>query len=322
MSLSTDRAPPVRWLLTPGFNRQAFLNYWVRDTLVGLIEVAIYLGLRLVPTDVASWFGAVIVKITRLSYPASEQRARDVWVRLRPEAADPASVDAAINRLWRSVSRTMTEYAVLPRLWREGRIAVEGHEHLEGAMAGNRPVILAALHLGNWEVTGAALQGLGYTVSVLYLPPENRFEHWAARDARHRIGLDLVPAGPLSLRAALQTLKTRRQPFGIFIDDLSNDRVQAPALGRPLRREGNIAYAARLAAVTGAVVIPIYCVRLDDSARFKVTLLPPIEMVREGGTKDQDQIGNIALINAAIEPAVRQHLDQWFFTLDLDLTEN
>jgi hypothetical protein len=97
MTPPSHPAPPLRWLLKPGLLRRIALRYWVRDPLVGLTETAIYLALRLVPTDAASWFGAVIVKVTRLNYPASEQRARIALRRLRPDLAEPA----AIERLWR-----------------------------------------------------------------------------------------------------------------------------------------------------------------------------------------------------------------------------
>jgi lauroyl/myristoyl acyltransferase len=120
----------------------------------------------------------------------------------------------------------------------------------------------------------------------------------------------------------LRALRGRRHPFVIFLDDLTNDRVQAPSLGRPLRAEGNIAYAARLAEATGAVVIPIYCVRVDDAARFKVILEPPIEMARGKGAKDDVLMTNIARIDAAMTPIVLKYLDQWYYVLDLDLSES
>jgi KDO2-lipid IV(A) lauroyltransferase len=86
----------------------------------------------------------------------------------------------------------MTEFAVLSRLWKEGRIEVQGREHIDTMLAAGRPIVLAALHLGNWEVLGAAAHALGYTASDLYLPPSNRFEHWVVRDARSRFGVELV----------------------------------------------------------------------------------------------------------------------------------
>ncbi len=77
-----------------------------------------------------------------------------------------------------------------------------------------------------------------------------------------------------------------------------------------------MAYVARLAAQTGAEIIPAYCVRLDDSAHFRVHFLPPVQLAREGAPGEL--MNNVAAINAIIEPIIRAHLDQWFYALDFE----
>ena len=112
------------------------------------------------------------------------------------------------------------------------------------------------------------------------------------------------------MRIAVQTLKQRRGQFGIFIDEVFNGRQSAPAFGQPLRAEGNIAFAARLAWLTNAEVIPAYCLRMGDQARFKMIIHPPVELVCDGA-RDVALLTNIGRINAVIEAIVRPHLDQW-----------
>lgn len=80
-----------------------------------------------------------------------------------------------------------------------------------------------------------------------------------------------------------------------------------------------MAYVARLAVMTGAEIIPAYCVRLGDRARFKVTFLPPVALVRE--RSQAALMTNIAAINGVIEPIVREHLDQWYYTLDFEFED-
>jgi KDO2-lipid IV(A) lauroyltransferase len=127
----------------------------------------------------------------------------------------------------------------------------------------------------------------------------------------------LVQAGPSSMREALKELKERRGPFMIFIDEFIKDRVQAPAFGRRLRIEGNIAFAIRLAVKTGAVLIPAYCVRDGDRARFKMTYLPPFELV-QGGDRDADLAENVRRLDALIAPIIAKYADQWFYALDFE----
>ena len=94
-------------------------------------------------------------------YAELDARARENLKQIRPEQSDPASIDATMSRLWRSVARTRAELSVLDRLWRAGRIAVEGVEYMDAARAAGRPILGVVLHLGNWEAMGVASVSLG-----------------------------------------------------------------------------------------------------------------------------------------------------------------
>ncbi|MBV9969829.1 MAG: hypothetical protein JO228_07590, partial [Xanthobacteraceae bacterium] len=151
--------PPLRWFFGDAEQRRIACRYWLRDPLIGVAELALHYTMRAMPIDMCSYSGAAITYFTRRLYPESEARARKAWTVLRPEAADRRSVDAAMDRLWRNVGRTMHEYSVIDRLWAAGRIAVSGIEHLHEARDRGKPILVAPVHLGNWEtvlVTGIA----------------------------------------------------------------------------------------------------------------------------------------------------------------------
>lgn len=296
------------------------LRYWLRDPALGLLNNTIHHTLRLLSVDACSAFGALISPFSAKRFAASDQRARRNWRALRPEAADAAAEDAAMRRLWRSVSRTMCEFSVLHRLWDAGRIEVAGVEHMDAARAAGKPILVACVHLGNWEAIPVVGIRVGHPGSGIYWPLENRFDTRIAVKARERYGATLYPGdGPRAMRAAIEELRAKNGPFVVFIDECIDDHVYAPAFGRKLKAEGNIAYVARLAVRTGAEIIPAYCVRLGDGARFKVTFLPPVSLVRRRG--EAELMANIAAINAVIEPIVRAHLDQWYFVLDFEFED-
>jgi Kdo2-lipid IVA lauroyltransferase/acyltransferase len=315
--LEFGEAPPWRWFFGDAPQRRMARRYWIRDTVVGLAELALYHLFRVTPIDLASWFGGIMVHIARLQYPESEPRARKLWIALRPQETDTALVDAAMVRLWQCVGRTMAEFPVLHRLWAHGRIVIEGAEHLAQARAAGKPILLAAVHLGNWEVIPAAGYALGYVGSSIYEPPENRFEHRIAVQVRAQFGAKSITPGPASARAVIRALHQWGGPFVIFIDEFIGDRVQAPAFGRPHRTDNNIAYIVRLAAICDAVVIPVYCVRLHGGAQFKVIALPPLDLVHSGDRK-ADIFANVIRLDAIIDPIIRAHLDQWYYALDFD----
>jgi KDO2-lipid IV(A) lauroyltransferase len=317
MADTTD-PPPIRWLFERTPRRREAYQYWVRDTAWGLLNTSVHHGLKALPIDACSAFGAMMAKTAPLRYAESDARARQNWKTLRPEQSDPAAVDAAMNRLWGCIGRTMTEFSALGRLWRAGRIAVEGIEHLDAARAANRSIIGLWLHLGNWEVIGVTCLAMGHPGTALSFRQKNRFENRLVMNARERYGGKILPTGPGAMRGAVRILSESTGGLAIFVDGMDDGPVSAPAFGRPLRSDGIIAFVARLARLTGAEIIPAYCVRIGERARFKVTFRPPVELVRDGD-RDAALVTNIGRINAVVEPIVREHLDQWISLLGLNL---
>ena len=312
-----SEAPPLHWLLGSIEQRRIARRYWLRDPAVGIAELTLHILMRSLPIDICSASGAAFARFTRHYYKKSEARARKAWSALRPDESDPASIDAAMNRLWRNIGRTMHEYSILDRLWTAGRVEVSDIEFLDRARDNGKPILVTPVHLGNWEVVLIAGIACGHKGSGIYEPPENRFEHRIANAVRARYGARFVASGPNSVREAVRELKARKGPFIIYIDEFIRGRVQAPSFGRSLRSDANIAYAVRLATITNAVLIPAYCLRVEDSARFKVQFLPPLDLVRTGD-RAADIAENAKRLDAAIMPVIRAHLDQWYFALDFE----
>jgi Kdo2-lipid IVA lauroyltransferase/acyltransferase len=300
----------ISWLLRRPERGRSTIKQWFRDGGAYLLITAVHEALKVLPIDACSGFGAVMAKNASRRYAELDARARENLKQIRPEQSDPASIDATMSRLWRSVARTRAELSVLDRLWRAGRIAVGGLEYMDAARAVGRPILGVVLHFGNWEAMGVACLAIGYPVAAVYVPDENRFaERFRAR-MQKRYGAILIPPGPGAMRAAVRTLNQKTGQFGIFIDEVFGGRKSAPAFGRPLRADGNIAFAARLAWLTNAEVIPAYCLRVGDQARFKMIFCPPVELVRDGD-RDLALLTNISRINAVVEAIVHPHLDQW-----------
>jgi KDO2-lipid IV(A) lauroyltransferase len=245
-----EDAPPLRWLVGGAEHRRQAWRYWVRDSVVGVINLGIHYGLMWLPIDFVCAFGAMCGAFAKYRYPASDRRARILWARLRPNEVD--QTDAAVRRLWRNAGRALVEMSVLHRLWNAGRIEVAGREIMDAARATGRPLIFLAFHLGNWETLGASLVAMGYPGAAIYMPPENRFDHFIANQTRSRFGGEYIKPGPYAGRQAIGYLTKKKQILLMYVDELARGRVWAPAFGRPLRAGGN-RYNNGAGHVTGAV---------------------------------------------------------------------
>ena len=304
-------------MFASGERRRQALQYWIVHTLVGPLNMSIHYSLRLLPIDACSAVGAALGAFAQIRLPVKDARAREVWRRTRPDA-DQATVDAAMKRLWRNVGRTMAEFSVLDRLWDAGRIEVVGEDNVRRAHATGRPLIGLGIHLGNWETIGVTMLKLGFEGGSIYVPPDNRFDQIIAARARRRIAPEgAVLARQNAAAEAYIMLTRKKQQIVIYADELSRGRVWGPAFGRELRINGNIGNAVRLARLSNALIVPLYSERLGDRARFRVNILPAIDLI-DTGDRDTDLMSNIAKVDALIDPIIRSHLDQWFFALDFE----
>jgi len=168
------------------------------------------------------------------------------------------------------------------------------------------------VHLANWEVIAPTLTRLVQPLYFIYQPPRNRFQHRLATAARRRCGATVLAPSLTSTRRAWRALVEERASVLMFVDELVDGRVNAPAFGRPLRTRGNLANVVRLARASGAAVIPAHVARLEGT-RFHVTFEPPVEFGHAGG----DLLPDVARLDALIEPIVLAQLLDWHKLHDL-----
>jgi KDO2-lipid IV(A) lauroyltransferase len=291
-------------------------RYWLHDPLLGGLDFAIHHGCRVLPTEWCSALGGLLGRLNgRYRYRTLRERAPLLY-RMLAGGGTPSDAQHAVARLFDNVGRVMLEFSALDRLWAERRLAVAGSEHLLAARAAGRPVIVMGLHLGNWEVIGPTLIGLGLAgFKFIYQPPRSRFEHKIAVAARERYGAIMLRPGVAAARIAHRLLVDERGVLLIYADDERNGRISAPLFGRTIPPRANLLNIIRLAWASGATVIPAYAERLAG-ARFRVTCLPPIELAPEGDDPGAALIDNVDRLDRIITPLVLAHLDQWYMLLE------
>jgi KDO2-lipid IV(A) lauroyltransferase len=224
---------------------------------------------------------------------------------------DAAATDRAARALFAEFALKITD------LWRyEGGLALEnwvirwqGWEIFLAAQARGRGVLLVTPHLGNWEIGGAFLARHGFKLLVLTQPePDPRLTQ-LRQAARARWGVETLVVGDDAF-AFLEIIKRLQAgaTVALLLDrPAAPTAVQVNMFGRPFL--SSIA-AAELARASGCAILPSYIVRTAQG--YDGRILPEIPY-------DRAHIGNRAArvqltqeIMRVFEPAIRQHLTQWY----------
>lgn len=313
-----EQRPSFADWLAGGDRRKRFVRYWFSDNVWNLLHLAGHFGLKLLPMDACSAFGARlgVFAIPRF-HKVAEKRTRATIAALCPHLS-PAEQEALFIENCRAQGRIMTEFSVVNRLAKHPeRIEVHNMEWvLDAAKRG--PVIFVGMHLGNWEIGPIVLQRAGLVPYINYTPPPGRAKAWISERVRRKNGLNFLPPGLQGIRPAVSALK-KGGIVSAFCDEGVGGKLRGPLFGRKPHLEGNLAMTIRLARMTGATICPWYNLR-TDGFRFVCRALPPITLPPE--TKSGERLlDDIQLLNDAIEPVIREHLDQWFF-LDNALPKN
>ena len=178
---------------------------------------------------------------------------------------------------------------------------------MKEALSKKKGALIPIGHLGNWELMPYVVFLEGIKSHAVYRPldfkPMDRF----VINMRSRLGSNLIPAKD-ALRKIITALR-KNEIVGLLIDQNSDPRngVVIDFFERPAYASKGLAIIARQ---TGAPVIPAFLVRKDK--RFKFLSGPEIPFVRTGDPRKDIEI-NTQRYNSAIEKAVRQYPDQWFW---------
>lgn len=118
-----------------------------------------------------------------------------------------------------------------PYTWLRSHIyTIHGEDLLRQAYSSGKGILVLGPHLGNWEVLGLYLAGIG-PITSLYQPPKRREVENLVRHARQQSGATLVPTDRKGLGLLLKALQ-RGEIVGILPDQTPDSGEFAPFFGR------------------------------------------------------------------------------------------
>ncbi len=254
------------------------------------------------------WVADGWARLTLLCAPRRRRLAEENVAASFPEMT-PAEVRRVVRRSVRSVSHTMMELFMLPRLSPEGLAQLVETPDLgpvREAHASGCGLILITAHFGNWEFLAARVADEIAPMTVI------------ARDASHAGTASLINQARESHHMRVIGRRDTREMLrvlqgggllGMLPDQhAAEGGVRMDFLGRPA---WTFTGPAVLAARSGARVFPQFCVREADG-RLRIVLYPEIELVHTDD-READVVANTRLISGAIERAIREHPDNWLW---------
>lgn len=185
-----------------------------------------------------------------------------------------------------------------------GLARVEGIEHLEQAMARGKGVILLTGHFTSLEL-GARFITWHQSFHAMYRSHKNLlYETVMRREREHRSRLAPLPHE--DLRGLLRAFKRGRAVW--YAPDQNHgirNSVFVPFFGV---MTCTITATSRLAALSGAAVVPYFPRRLAGTAGYEVTVLPALEHF-----PSDDLAADTQRINQLLEDYIRQAPEQYLW---------
>ncbi len=223
-----------------------------------------------------------------------------------PETS-PAERARILEGCWQSLSRVLAGIARFPDIDKSNVhrfIRYDGFEHFEAAKRRGRGVLFATAHLGNWEFSAFAHALMAEPMSIVVRPMDNPLLDDLATRYRTLSGNAVIGRGKDFLRPLLAALH-RNEATGILIDqNVTADRgVFVDFFGLPACVDSGFA---RLAARTGAAVIPGYALWSEEESRYVLVFEPEVEITG-------DTLRDTQAIHARLEAAIRRHPGQWMW---------
>jgi KDO2-lipid IV(A) lauroyltransferase len=262
-------------------------------------------SLEFAPLAAAHWLARRYARLLDLAIPRLRRVAyRNLSLAL-PEA-DPRTI---VDGVFRSIARTLVAFAKFPSIRRDNVarwIRCEGGEHFDDALRTGRGVLFATAHLGNWELSAYAHALLRSPMNVVVRPLDNPLIDRLVECRRGLSGNRPIFKKEFA-RAILKAL-AGNQAVGILIDqnispDAAGSSVFVDFFGLPASAGTGFA---KLAAHSGAAVIPGFALWSEQERRYVLRFYPPVPITGDAARDTQT-------LQSRLEEVIRAYPDQWLW---------
>jgi lauroyl/myristoyl acyltransferase len=218
------------------------------------------------------------------------------------DRSDPLAARVA-RRAFQNYGRMLMDFFVLGSLSRDEvikRMSDDGREHIDAGLAKGRGVIMAAPHMGSWDMSGAYAAALGYRISTVADPFPGSLND-AVIETRLSFGLKIITVGRSAIRAITEALNAN-EIVALLCDLEHGPGVTVRFFGRRAIVPGG---PAALALKTGAVLLPA-CQYATESG-YHVHIEPALP-----GSASDTKESLMQRVIDRFEDFIQERPDQWY----------
>lgn len=238
-----------------------------------------YVSCQLLPRSWCFWIARRIADLFARRSPADWQA---VTRNLSLVLETPQVSEHQVQEVFRNFGMYLVDFFRFGKLnhrFIRQQIRIEGVEHMRRAIDQGKGAIGLSAHLGNYELAGAVLSLLGFSVKAVVLSHQNpQIDAFFIRQ-RQRVGVRGIPVQKLRPKQfyeeCLSALR-HNEILGLVGDrDFFGHGLEMPFFGKPTRiPTGPAGFSVR----TSAPIVPAFLVRESDGAYrliFEAPIFPP-----------------------------------------------
>jgi len=274
----------------------------IRNRIEYALALAALKSMEIAPEGAAFWLARRYAALLDCAVP----RLRRTAFRNLEMALPGVDARNIVDGVFLSIARVLALFARFPAIRRSGPeawIRCEGLEHIEAARRRGRGILFATAHLGNWELSAFAYAMLAEPMDVVVRPLDNPLID-ALVERRRALSGNRVIAKSDPARAILRALADNRA-VGILVDQNAAQESGAfvDFFGIPASAGTGFA---KLAARSGAAVIPGFALWSECEHRYVLRFLPPVEITG-------DAILDTQTVQSIVERVIRENPEQWLW---------
>jgi Kdo2-lipid IVA lauroyltransferase/acyltransferase len=218
----------------------------------------------------------------------------------------PAERRAIADEVFLTIARLIWTFARFPKIDRQNiheLIRYDGLEHYLDAKKRGHGILFATAHFGNWELSAFAHALMTEPMHIMIRPLDNPGIDRLVEDRRRLSGNRLIVKWD-SARAVLRALH-HNEAVGVLIDQNTSlqEGVFVDFFGTPAC--ANTAFA-KIAARTGAAVIPGFAIWSEEEGKYILKFHPPLEI-------SGDPAEDTRRLHSVLESVIREHPGQWLW---------